>query len=253
MSMGTVSLVRGSGQVREPSATGLSHVEPGEFYLVPAGAPGRVFPSEAGGRAIAFYPSAQRVRESDRRAAPTVELYQTGTNAMEPTMGIDPKGRVFFIGLDGEQWPLFPTQTTRTSDDGRTWENVTPQAANDHPTSEDPYLYVDKETGRIFTTDFQSPCHAVSRSDDAGATWITILTACDLLDHQTVFAGAPVSSVPIGYENLVYYCAVDLAVIGVSCLKSLDGGNTFIRFAPASPRSSHLWTGRSSARDRGMG
>jgi hypothetical protein len=44
-------------------------------------------------------------------------------------------------------------------------------------------------------------------------------------DHQSLFGGPPVSSTPINYDNLVYYCWNDVATS--SCSKSLDGGLTF--------------------------
>lgn len=219
-------------------ATGLGGLEPGELQVVPPGEPGPLPARATGSAAFAFRPSGAPVDELERRRA-RLEVFRTGAHALEPTLGIDPEGRVFFIGFDGSQWPAFPTETMRTSDNGKTWETVTPPVPQDHPTTEDPYLYVDETTGRVFTTDFMLPCAAVSRSDDAGETWTTSVTACDLLDHQTVFAGKPVTSTPQGYPNVVYYCAADYAIgLGVSCLKSIDGGGIFLRTgAPAYPES----------------
>ena len=225
--------------LQDHGRTGLGHLDPGEFRLIPAGTPGPVPAKEAGSETVAFRPSGAPVQSKEKRRSPRVEVFQTGTNALEPTLGIDQEGRVFYIGMDGAQWPAFPTETTRTSDDGKTWESVTPSAPHDHPTTQDPYLYVDETTGRVFTTDFMLPCAAVSRSDDGGESWTTSITACDLLDHQTVFAGKPVTSAPSGYPNVVYYCAADYAIgLGVSCLKSIDGGQVFLRTGePAYPES----------------
>ena len=134
-------------------------------------------------------------------------------------------------GMVGEQWPLFPSQTMRTTDNGKTWDDVTPASPQDHVTTEDPYLHVDEDTGRVFSSDFMLPCTAISHSDDAGATWASTVTACDLLDHQTIFTGPPVISQTVGYPNVVYYCASDYvgAALGTSCLKSIDGGSVFVR------------------------
>lgn len=216
-------------------STGLTRAPAGEVHVVPAGPPGRVA-LPAPPRPVAFRPSGSAGPSA--RAPGKVRVYRTGTNAIEPTLGIDARGRIFFIGVDGEQWPVFPTQTVRTDDGGRTWEDVTPAPPQDHATTEDPYLYVDEATGRVFSTDFMLPCTAVSRSDDAGETWETSVTACDLVDHQTIFAGRPVTSQPSDYPNVVYYCAVDAGAatvaMAVSCLKSVDGGETFLRTgAPA--------------------
>jgi hypothetical protein len=218
-------------------STGFGELQPGDFYVVPPGEPGPLAGSEIGGRTVAFRPSGRDIRSRARRKGPRLEVFQTGTNAFEPTMGIDSEGRVFFIGGDGAQWPLFPSQTMRTTDNGRTWDDVTPEVPQDHLTTEDPYLYVDEDTDRVFTSDFLLPCTAISRSDDAGDTWASSVTACDLLDHQTIFSGKPVASQPIGYPSIVYYCAADYATgLGVSCLKSIDGGQAFVRTGqPAFP------------------
>lgn len=209
-------------------STGLGSLDPRAVEVVPPGTPGPVGGSTQEARA--FRPNAGA---APGRGSGEVRLYRTGTNAIEPTLGIDGRGRVFFIGVDGAQWPAFPTQTVVTSDAGRTWDDVTPPPPQDHVTTEDPYLYVDEATGRVFSTDFMLPCTAVSRTDDAGGTWETSITACDLVDHQTIFAGPPVTSRPEGYPNVVYYCAVDAGAatvaMAVSCLKSVDGGATFVR------------------------
>lgn len=214
-------------------STGLRELEDGSFRIVTSGEPGSL--ARQGVSAFAFRPSGAPISSARGGTNPRAEVFNTGTNALEPTLGIDPEGRVFFIGMDGEQWPVFPTQTMRTSNDGKTWDDVTPPPPQDHVTTEDPYIYVDEVTGRVFSTDFLAPCHAVSRSDDAGATWTSTVTACDLLDHQTVFAGKPITSQPIGYPRVVYYCAIDPATAtpGVSCLKSIDGGQTFLRTGAA--------------------
>lgn len=201
--------------------------------VVPGGEAGPLPAAQRGPRAVAFRPSGSPVPEGAARNAPGVRAYATGTNAIEPTLGIDPEGRIFFIGLDGEQWPAFPTQTMRSDDAGKTWKDVTPPPSQDHVTTEDPYLFVDEVTGRVLSTDFMLPCTAISRSDDAGKSWRTSITACDMLDHQTIFAGPPVVSDMEDYPNVVYYCAVDAGAAtvaaAVSCLKSRDGGATFGR------------------------
>jgi hypothetical protein len=107
-----------------------------------------------------------------------------------------------------------------------------------HPVTQDPYLYVDKRTDRVFTADIADivpPCAQFGSSGDHGRTW-TDSVACSLEDHQNIFTGPPPKggSQPSGYPNVVYYCAIDAgAEAGVSkatsCLKSLDGGVTFVR------------------------
>ncbi|MGH2739877.1 MAG: sialidase family protein [Actinomycetota bacterium] len=169
------------------------------------------------------------------RRAPDACLYRTGFNAAEPTLGITEDGSIFVVGLDAETWPVFPSHTIRSQDGGLTWEDVTPSVAGTplHSYSEDPYLYVDPATSRIFTMEFLLPCSEMSYSDDLGESWTTTVMGCDVQDHQTLFAGPPVLSPTPLYPNVVYYCAIDGGVAEIStlstCEKSLNGGLTFTR------------------------
>ncbi|HEV3471866.1 MAG TPA: sialidase family protein, partial [Actinomycetota bacterium] len=172
-----------------------------------------------------------------------VESLTTGTWAFEPTLGFTESGALFFQGYavhQGDQEVLFDTLSypfvLRSGDGGVTWKDVTPMDDLGNPRHEltwDPYLYVDPETSRVFTVDYQpGTCALVSWSDDDGETWTTNRTACGLTDHQNVFAGPAKFSPTVDYPNVVYYCSIGfgLAVLsaGSGCQKSLDGGNSFI-------------------------
>lgn len=188
-----------------------------------------------GPRALAHRAGGVRARPAAR--APRACLYRTGFHAAEPTLGITADGTIYYQTLDAEAWPAFPVQVIRSTDRGRTWEDVSPKAgpANRHFYTEDPYLYVDEDSGRVFTADYLLPCAELSFSDDGGRTWTTTVAGCDVVDHQTIFSGPPPDggSRPIGYPNVVYYCAADVGLASSSgqatCLKSLDGGLTFVR------------------------
>lgn len=163
----------------------------------------------------------------------------TGVTAYEPTLGIDKKGNIFYQGA--ERGTGYPEPVVVVSaDGGRSWDDVTPEG---HGFTQDPYIYVDRDTGRVFADDMQvvgAPCHTVSHSDDFGKSWTTSQT-CGIVDHQTVFSGPPVSSSTIGYPNVLYMCAIDGGLGSpfstmTSCLKSLDGGTTWVRTGePAYP------------------
>lgn len=190
----------------------------------------------SGGRAVVHRAGGTPVKSSAlARRAPDACLYRTGFNAAEPTLGIDKKGRIFYQTLDANDWPLFSTDVALSKNDGKTWTAVSPAAgpANRHPYTEDPYLYVDEDTGRVFTADYLLPCSEISFSDDAGQSWTTTVMGCDVVDHQSIFAGPPVSSPTVGYPNIVYYCAADVGLATASanstCHKSLNGGLTFAR------------------------
>jgi hypothetical protein len=179
-------------------------------------------PDGSGGRAVAHYAGGVVIHRGPAvAAAPEAVLYQTGIDALEPTLGLDSDGDVFFVGVQGPGATIM-----RSTDDGKTWEDKSPNLAGvkSHPVTLDPYVYVDERTERVFTIDLTVACSYMSYSDDKGESWITNPLACGrpVNDHQTLFAGPPVSSPTVGYDNIVYYCWNDVATS--SCSKSLDGG-----------------------------
>lgn len=154
-----------------------------------------------------------------------------GTDAWEPSLGVDKQGNILYHGKSGRFVNVMVSR-----DRGRSWNEVTPQA---HTHTFDPLLHVDQQTGRAFVTDLtELACVTVSHTDDVGKSWISS-KACGLTDRQNLFTGLPVSSPTVGYPNIVYVCAMDLgassfAAFATSCLKSLDGGITWVRTgAPA--------------------
>jgi len=220
----------------------------GDGFLATATGPAdeRTADQAPGGRALAHYAGGviPRARAIQKRA-PVAELHPTGTQAAEPTLGIDKDGTMFYIGIEGpytntpfgQAAVSIESRVMRSDDSGKKWTEVSPMVGPQRRhavVNFDPMLYVDEDTGRVFTADLQAiACSTVSFSDDKGTSWTTS-QACGLSDHQHVFAGPPAVSQTIGYPNVVYYCAIDggaLAAFGTmtSCLKSLDGGLTWTR------------------------
>lgn len=165
----------------------------------------------------------------------SVALFRTGTQAAEPTLGVNRDGTIFYVAIDtGSGVPRWPVM--RSENGGRKWSDVSPTLPNGmftHFTSQDGMLHLDKDTGRVFMTDFIGPCTPVSFTDDEGGSWTTG-SACGLADHQNLFTGPPALSPMTGYPNVVYYCAVDGGALQeassvTGCLKSLDGGVSFVR------------------------
>jgi hypothetical protein len=206
--------------------------------------------------AVASQPSqaatrtAQAHRANGKRVAatgavPRPQLFDIHHAAGEPTIGITREGYVAITAGGGcvtscaqvGEPTFFQTFAPGgravfiTKNRGRTWENISPGVGDvsPHVTSLDPYLYVDRsgETARIFDIDLNAACNELSYSDDFGKTWITNPLSCGepVNDHQTVFAGKPVTSPTIGYPKIIYYCFNKLAY--TTCTKSLDGGITF--------------------------
>jgi hypothetical protein len=156
-------------------------------------------------------------------------LYRTGYAGLEPTLGVTSNGWIFYVALDTSGVSGVDSLVIRSQDSGASWEAVTSPR-----TTQDPYLWVDPATDRIFWTDYVA-CGSLSYSDDYGETWTdSPPVGCGHnTDHQTVFAGPPVSSTTTGYPNIVYYCSIGAGVgnqqsAETVCSKSLDGGSTFI-------------------------
>jgi len=129
-----------------------------------------------------------------------------GRKAAEPTLGVDKKGAVFTVASAFDAIPGAPKNEPRTllersTDGGRTFQVAQPELGgqNTHPTSLDPYVYVDPDYGRVFDIDLALAGSDLSFSDDQGKTWTTsALTSAGPNDHQTLVTGV----VPKG-SNLV--------------------------------------------------
>lgn len=181
---------------------------------------------------------------------PTFEqIHVTDRLSGEPTVGVSRTGAVFYPAIDfdyGTGGTALPsTIYYRSVDGGATWTDVTPNVAgvNTHPTTFDPYVYVDPTTGRVFAMDMgpHVACNKVSWSDDDGRTWTTRDGACPLpvADHPSLFAGpkvgplaeaSAVTDEPTGYPNNVYLCSNQVA--DVQCSLSPDGGLTWLPSQP---------------------
>lgn len=206
---------------------------PGEFTPFPGIAPMWAQPpwDQPAGTVATYRPG--RPAESHRKAK--VALFRTGTLAAEPTLGVNENGTIFYVGIDLSngivRWPVL-----RSSNGGRSFKDISPtlpEGTFTHFTGQDGMLYLDKDTGRVFMTDFIGPCTPVSFTDDEGGSWTTG-SACGLTDHQNLFTGPPSISQTVGYPNVVYYCAIDGGALqelstATGCLKSLDGGRAFVR------------------------
>jgi hypothetical protein len=182
----------------------------------------------AGGRGVAHLAGGKKISAP---STPSARWYFTTLDAGEPTIAHSKDGSVFFVGADIDTVGGRPNQVdvARSDDKGGSWTNISPKIGpeNAHPITLDPYLWMDKDTGRLFTIDLTVACSILSFTDDEGASWTTNPLACGrpVNDHQTLFGGAPATSTPVAYENVLYYCWNDVATS--SCSKSINGGVSF--------------------------
>jgi hypothetical protein len=154
-------------------------------------------------------------------SSPRGSLVRTGfSGAGEPNIG---------IAKDGTIYATVTAKVVRSRDGGKTWQDITPPG---HVQTLDPFLYLDKATGRVYKSDLAGTCQLLSYSDDRGDSWTTLPAACNLSDHQSITAGPPISSPTVGYPNVVYNCSQTVGYNGYSfasgCDRSLDGGRTFV-------------------------
>ncbi len=210
----------------------------------------------SGGRAVAHHAGGDRINAKRVvAAAPDARFYRLGINGWEPTIGVDDKGRIFYQARNTNLEP----QVMRSTNEGHTWKIVSPTIAgqNTQPISVDPILYLDKDTDRVFTNNIPPDvtCQYISFSDNAGKSW-TNTGICGHFDHQNIFTGPPPKGgdKPIGYRNIVYYCAINLVMLAgtstaTTCARSLDGGLTWLHsgepayITPIPPREDQddLW------------
>lgn len=158
-----------------------------------------------------------------------------GANTFEPTIGIDDKGVLYMVQFGGG------SHIVASKDQGVTWSRVNPalvpvnnpannQPVNNPPNSNDPFVWVDRETGRIFMNDLQALiCSWMNWSDDGGVTWTTNPIGCGhpfgVHDHQSITTGKA-RNLPSQWEGRnVYYCINRVG--DTSCSVSINGGLTF--------------------------
>ena len=163
-----------------------------------------------------------------------------GVDATEPTVGADGKGAVYMTGFSPGGFGAGGPTIMRSLDQGQTWEDVGPKlptGGSRASSTFDPYVHVDRTTGRVFMDDiWPLSCGQMSFSDDQGATWTTNPYSCgnsQVNDHQTVGTAKPRVVQTVGYPNVVYRCVNNVAY--AACAMSYNGGLTFTPQVPVLP------------------
>ena len=170
-----------------------------------------------------------------------VQAVNVGRDAAEPTIGVNKDGTAFYAAgafdalPQGSPRQLARTEVLRSRDGGLTWKSVQPEAPGGvttiPPTTLDPYVYVEEDTGRMFNPELYAACTYMQYSDDEGESYESNPAACGefVNDHQTVFAGPPPPNledqVSEEFPEVLYYCFN--RVVDANCGRSLDGGQSF--------------------------
>lgn len=182
-------------------------------------------PREAGGNATAAF-----VFKSNPDLIPVGAARYLPVSTFEPTIGSDNEGCLFFTHFRGTGTG---TRIFMSCDQGAAWTEIGPNLPTGQvcfPNSNDPYVHVDRDTGRVFASDLHALVSSTLHyTDDKGGSW-----QCNpggggvppgVHDHQTVATGEPRTVTTVGYENVVYYCVNRVA--DSVCSSSLDGGIGF--------------------------
>ncbi len=177
-----------------------------------------------------------------RLANATGTYYHIGTSTFEPTIGTTSTGGIFMTHFRGTG---AGAEIRRSLDQGQTWDDATPRLPTGTkmiPNSNDPYLYVDPWTDRIYDFDMcvilQGFC--VAFSDDDGDSWTLYSVATGegvALDHQSL-ASSPhrEGQEPVGYPNILTFCVNrGSPAAGAWCSTSYDAGLSWTPLAPGYP------------------
>ena len=164
--------------------------------------------------------------------------FHHGRAAPEPTIGATPDGAIWMTGMSKGGTRGGPT-VLRTLDKGQTWEEKGPKLPDGTPlppSTNDPYVHVDPDTGRVFMLDLHAlVCSTLSWTDNGGDAWVTNPVGCGhpvgAHDHQTMVTAKPRQLPTVGYPKVVYYCVN--RVVDSACATSLNGGLSFGPLVPA--------------------
>jgi hypothetical protein len=167
--------------------------------------------------------------------------YGIGGTTFEPTIGVTSTGGIHFSSYGGTG---SGTMVYTSMDQGQTWTNMGPfnpilPDIGQVPSSNDPYIYVDKWTDRVYKFDMHAlTAMFVEYSDDDGQTWSIPFSADGYYspqDHQSIASMPDVDGGGF-YETITVFCInTGSSALGPQCSRSLDGGHTWDVQRPGYP------------------
>ena len=209
---------------------------------------------------IVHHGSGQRIQLPTGTSLPVACATETGHETSESSVAVTNTGAIFYSPAQSEN------SMARSLDGGASWSLVQPPVMQYTAlwNTVDPYVIVDRRTGRIFWVHVTGPTRTtpllVSNSPlppsistgiafaygfqvystaDDGRTWTTAdYSTAPMTDWEKIFSGPPRPAStgapqPAGYPDVVYVCAnspFEVAGPGRLCYRSLDGG---VSFSPA--------------------
>jgi hypothetical protein len=164
-----------------------------------------------------------------------------GFTTFEPTIGITNTGSMFFTNYRGTG---DGTHIIKGTNYGQDWEDVGPfnplfPTTGQVPSSNDPYVYVDKWTDRVVKFDMHAlTAMFVEYSDDDGSSWSIPLSAEGYYspqDHQSIASMLDING--IGLHDTIYVFCINTgaSAVGPQCSRSLNGGVTWDVQRPGYP------------------
>ena len=167
--------------------------------------------------------------------------YGIGDTTFEPTIGVTSTGGIHYASFGGAGRG---SMVYTSMDQGQTWTNMGPfnpvlPDIGQVPSSNDPYIYVDKWTDRIVKFDMHAlTAMFVEYSDDDGQTWSIPFTAEGYYtpqDHQSI-ASMPDVDGQGTYDTIFVFCInTGSSALGPQCSRSLNGGLTWDIQRPGYP------------------